>query len=317
MRRLTMPPYRVAFILAPHRSGSTLLDNLLGGHSEVVTLGEPHNLRAYALQDRRLFDPKQPLICSCGSTVPACSFWQRVQDALGSPLGDLSLKWPRTVYERRALPLLQRKALSAGMAVLRQRPALFRSASIQRLLGAESIIDDNWRLFDAVHAITGAACIVDASKAAYRFRALWRRNPEAARAIVLCRDYRAVAHSLMRRGLSVEDAIAQWCRSVGQIEEMVIGIPDRHVCRVTYEALCADPQGTIKGVLHFLQLSGTSNVLKRSIADLHHISGSPSKFDPARQTIQFDDSYLSVFDERQLQYLRHAAQPLAHRWGYD
>jgi hypothetical protein len=129
----------------------------------------------------------------------------------------------------------------------------------------------------------------------------------------LGRLYRAVTHSLMRRGLSVEDAIAQWCRSVGQIEEMVMGIPDRHVCRVTYEALCSDPQGTIKGVLHFLQLSGTSNVLKRSIADLHHISGSPSKFDPARQTIQFDDSYLSVFDERQLQYLRHAAQPLAHR----
>ncbi|HUO83103.1 MAG TPA: hypothetical protein VM616_09635, partial [Gammaproteobacteria bacterium] len=62
---------------------------------------------------------------------------------------------------------------------------------------------DSFRLFDAAHKVSDAKCIVDSSKNAFRFRSLWRERPEQVKAIVLCRDYRAVTYSMMRRGKSL------------------------------------------------------------------------------------------------------------------
>jgi hypothetical protein len=311
-----MRPYRVAFILAPHRSGSTLLDNLLGNHPEVVSLGEADKLRAYALQDRRYYDPKQPLICSCGSPVPACAFWHRVQEALGTELAALSLQWPPTRHTYHALRAPERWVLDAGLSMLARRPGLLRWGLFRKFLGSDSVAGDNWRLFDAVHSVTGAACVVDASKSAYRYRIVRTGNETDIRAVYLCRDYRAVTHSLMRRGLSLEQAIARWRRSVASIEGMVRDVPDSQVLRLTYEAMCLDPAGTIQRACRFLELPGSTTLLSRSVADLHHISGSPSKFDPDRQAIRLDEAWAGAFSDKQLEYLGLAAQPYAQRWGY-
>ena len=312
-----MRSYKTAFILAPTRSGSTLLDNLLASHPSVVSLGEVDKLRAYAVQDRRLYNPKQPLICSCGSPVPDCSFWRQVEATLGTPLGNLSLQWPPANYARESLPIFRRRVLDVGVRLLARQPGLFRSNWTHSLFGSNSIVSDSWRLFDAVHAVTGAACVVDASKALYRFRTLWHGQKDAMRAIVLCRDYRAVTHSQMRRGRSIEQAIGRWRRSMRLIEEMVSDIPDNFVLRLKYEALCEDPDATIRQTWRFLQLPESSTAPRRSVSDMHHISGSPSKFDLTRQSVRVDDAYTGAFDPAQLEYLRIAAQPYSLRWGYD
>jgi len=312
-----MRSYKTAFILAPTRSGSTLLDNLLASHPSVVSLGEIDKLRAYALQDRRLYNPKQPLICSCGSPVPDCNFWRQVEASIGAPLGNLSLQWPPANHARDSLPIFQRHVLDASVKLLARRPGLFRSHRTHKLFGSNYIVEDSWRLFDAVQAVTGAACIVDASKAHYRFRTLWQSRKDAVRAIVLCRDYRAVTHSQMRRGRSIEQAIERWNRSMRLIEEMVSDIPKGNVLRLKYEALCGDPEATIRRTWQFLALPESLTAPRRSVSDMHHISGSPSKFDPTRQSVRLDDAYVGAFNSAQLEYIRLAAQPYARLWGYD
>jgi hypothetical protein len=312
-----MSDYTTAFILAPRRSGSTLLDNLLAGHPDVVSIGEIDKLRAYALEDRSLYDPKQPLICSCGATVSECPFWRRVEEAAGSDLAELHLQWPPPPPVRVKLPFFRRAQLYAGLHVLRAAPGAFRVRAMRRWLGGDEILADSWRLFDAVHATTGAACIVDDSKSPFRFRTLVGSVDRTVRAIVLCRDYRAVTHSLMRRGQTLNEAIGRWRESVTAIEEMLRDVPEQAVFRTTYESFCADPTGTLGAVHAFLGLTPHPPAESRSVAVLHHISGSPSKFDPGRSAIRFDDSYTTAFDDGQLAYLRNAAGPYALRWGYD
>ena len=101
------------------------------------------------------------------------------------------------------------------------------------------------------------------------------------------------------------------------IEEMVSDIPDHSVLRLKYEALCADPDATIRQTWRFLQLPESPTAPRRSVSDMHHISGSPSKFDLTRQSVRLDDAYTGAFDPAQLEYLRLAAQPYSLRWGYD
>ena len=64
MRDVTL----VAVASAGH-SGSTLLDLLLGNHSDVCSAGEMNRLTLHAA-DR---------VCACGSTVTACDYWNRVR----------------------------------------------------------------------------------------------------------------------------------------------------------------------------------------------------------------------------------------------
>jgi hypothetical protein len=310
-------PYRVAFILAPHRSGSTLLDNLLASHPSVISVGEVDKLRAYALNDRRLYDPDQPLVCSCGEPVGSCRFWTRVEQALGRSFTDLSLQWPFVRYGRESLPFLQRLQQRLGLIALKRRPGLFRSTSVQRALSDGRQITDNWQLFDAIHAASRAPCIVDASKGTYRFRLLRERNAEFVRAVVLCRDYRAVTYSLMRRGLSLEEGIAKWRLGIRLIEEMVRDLPPDQVMRLTYEELCLDSRTTVRNVWAFLGLPTADTPEMRSLSGMHHISGSPSKVDPQRQTICHDDSFLGAFNRSQLQYLERQARPYSMQWGYS
>ena len=48
-------------VLSDNRSGSTLLDQCLGAHPNVVSLGEVHWLRAYVRQDRTIYNPAAPV----------------------------------------------------------------------------------------------------------------------------------------------------------------------------------------------------------------------------------------------------------------
>src|SRR5688572_23122049 len=80
------------FVLSDVRSGSTLLDQCLGAHPKFVSLGEVHWLRAYVTEDRSIYDPDHPLVCSCGLRVPDCPFWASVSDRMGRPLESLQLR---------------------------------------------------------------------------------------------------------------------------------------------------------------------------------------------------------------------------------
>jgi hypothetical protein len=291
----------LVFILSDMRSGSTLLDQLLGAHPEVLSVGELHWLNAYATQDRGLYDPDHDLVCTCGLPVVQCTFWSQVASRLGRPLGSLQLQ---PAFE----PLARQ---------LRDRfPGLFAIRAFRDLLFGKREVRDNVALADCLLELSGCRSLVDSSKSEFRFRAVYDARPSQARALILTRDYRAVVHSKMKRGHSMQSAAIGWRNKMRRIAAFTDGLPADRVYRLTYEGLCGDPVGELGRLCRFLDLGFSATMLERPTEGVHHIGGSPSKFDPSRGQIMLDSAYQSAFTTQQLALLARLVGDVAKKWGY-
>lgn len=159
---------QIAYIAGYGRSGSTLLDVLIGALPGTVGAGELRHLFREAHRQAR---------CSCGSLVTACPVWRPALQ-------------PGTVADWRRYD-----ALTQHLEALGGRWRGGREA--HRMYGRI------WeRTLRAISQAGSAATIVDSSKSArdawHRLRLLTRFTNLPLRAIHLVRDPRAVAHSLAR-----------------------------------------------------------------------------------------------------------------------
>ncbi len=166
------PPVRVLSIVGYGRSGSTILDIVLGNHAQILSAGELINLERSWTNDE---------YCSCGRRVHACSFWGSVLEALESRISRFDpgeYGQLRRRYERaRALPhLLVRSRATAGSP------------------GAYA--DRMRALFQALREVGGRPVIVDSSKSPERALALSLVPGIDVRVAHLVRDVRGVAWSL-------------------------------------------------------------------------------------------------------------------------
>lgn len=308
MRRATI------FVLSDVRSGTTLLDQCLGAHDQVVSLGEVHWLRAYVRQDRSLYAPVHALDCSCGLPVTQCPFWAAVEGSLGRPLDSLDLH-SNFAQRRDAAGLLARLRF-LPRRIVRSRAGLYRIAAVRSVLGGRRLAHDCNDLYDAVSASSGRPYCVDSSKSPFRFRAAYASEPGKSVAIVMARDYRAVVHSKMRRGEAMESAAAGWNRAMQQIEALTGDLPSTSLLKLKYEALCERPEAELRRICGFLGLEFSERMLERPMTAVHHIGGSPSKFDAGRTAIALDRSHEGAFDEAALDRMRPIVALSARSWGY-
>jgi hypothetical protein len=304
-----------AFILSDVRSGSTLLDQCLGAHDDVVTLGEAHWLPAYVTRDRSQYDPVHELACACGRDVGNCPFWSAVRRELGRPLESLSLHagFARSSRDGR----LAAKLKFFPRRLVRSRPVLYRSAIVRRALGGTRLAADVGSLLEAASRASGRAVCVDSSKSPFRFRAVHGADPGRARAIILARDFRAVVHSKMKRGETLESAARGWRAALEQIDALTADLPNGHVHRLTYETFCEDPRAELGRLCAFLGIPFQEAMLRRpEKGRLHHIGGSPSKFDEARGEIVLDRRYEGAFSGADVDRMRRIVGEVAERWRY-
>lgn len=305
----------VIYIVSDTRSGSTLLDQLLGAHPEVCTVGEVHHLAAYARLDRSMHDPVYPLQCTCGEEVTHCPFWSGVASHLHKPLSDLVLK-PRFLdkYEPSRLRARLRR-------VLRRAVRREQDSGINRILRAvfatDRVAEDSHRLFDAILQHTQARYVVDASKNIDRFRILRTAAPERLRLILMCRDYRGVIHSKMKRGRPMLDSARTWVGTINEMERLSQELPADRVHRLRYEDLCASPATELQRLCAFLSIDYKPEMMVRPETDMHHIGGSPSKFQPERREIKLDSSADNAFDPAELAAIQRIIGTTGNIWGYD
>ncbi|TAK51502.1 MAG: sulfotransferase [Gammaproteobacteria bacterium] len=312
------PLNEVLFILSDTRSGSTLLDQLLGAHPSIVSVGEVIWLRAYVREDRTLYNPAHPLLCTCGAPVSGCSFWQQVAATLGQPLDGLKLTTRSAPHRSDARWHDRLLTVSARLPLrfLHAFPRSYRYRFVQNVFGGPQLARDSLKLFDAIFAVSNARFVVDASKSTTRFRSIYDANPHSARAIVLGRDYRAVVHSKVKRGRSLEAAAIGWRKRMIQIEHLTADLPPGRSIRIRYEDLCGEPKVELTRICDFLGLEYASVMLHRKTLDLHHLGGSPSKFDPSKSAIVLDKKHETAFTKQELETMRRLVGRVAESWGY-
>jgi len=306
---------QIVYISSDARSGSTLLDQLLGSHPLIHSVGEIHHLNEYATQDRSHYDPSHPLICTCGQPVLDCEFWSAVERQIGRPLSSIYLNPYLTRIAGRDIAAYRRRR--TFVKLVEDRPWLYRYRLMRRFSGGAKAAADSFDLFDAIAMVSGATAIIDSSKSPFRFTSLFQLRPERMKLIQLARDYRGVVHSKMKRGQELGPSLASWSRRLHQMEMMRRDVPDANVMRLKYEDLCLNSESVLRDICSFIGVDFDAGVLRRNAENLHHIGGSPSKFQETKREIRLDESHLTAFSADELEYMRNNVGPEAMQWGYE
>lgn len=168
---------RVLFIAGAGRSGSTVLDTVLGQHPNAIGVGELVNLHLLGWQ---VGD-----VCACGQRSQECLFWSRVRD-----------EWQRRVPEATVENYirLQTRFERSRWLGLRQWLRFFREQIWSSRDGRDYLVQTK-ALYRAIAIVSGRDAIVDSSKSPLRAVWLQRIRGLDVRLLHLVRDVRAVVWS--------------------------------------------------------------------------------------------------------------------------
>lgn len=305
----------VVYITGSGRSGSTLLERILGACPGYVNVGELIELfRWVAPEDER---------CGCGEPFSACPFWQQVGEiayggwtpALVAEVAALQ----RQVARQRRLPLLLAHP-RAGRAFSRDVAAYH---------------DHYERLYAAIAEASGAQVVVDASKWPAQGLALTRSPRLDVRLLHLVRDVRGVSFSWAKSGVArphdagsrptmathpVARTAARW--AAFQAEAEITRRVARRSAFLRYEDLVASPATAVARALDQLGLDTGTGVLDHvddTSADLgtsHGIGGNPSRFRTGRQQLRLDEEWRRTMGRRDRWSTTLIGLPVLARYRY-
>jgi hypothetical protein len=304
----------VIYIAGSGRSGSTLLERVLGQLPGFVNVGELIDLfRRVTQRGER---------CGCGETFTSCPFWVGVGErAFGG-------------WEDDRLAAVQR--LQGRVARQRHMPRLLAMRLAGRGFGADVAAYGAIyaSLYQAIAAQARAECVVDASKWPVQALALARAGIDV-RVVHLVRDVRGVAHSLGKQQLArphapdrtefmwrnaPAGAAARWLACQGQAELLRrSGLP---VTRVRYEDFVSQPARTVEAALaelgrspapsHLAHIGDGQVVLGRS----HGLSGNPSRFSDGEIPVRADEAWRDQMRRRDRIIVTAIGLPLLLRYGW-
>lgn len=302
---------RVVFLAGMGRSGSTLLERLLGQTAAIAPLGEVMHLwRRGVLDDER---------CGCGRAFRTCPFWLEV--------GDLAFGgWSRAHAERvNGLRRHVDRALRVPQLSSRRPPDSLVEATTEYAASYAAV-------YAAAHQVSGCRVLIDSSKqVSLPFCLSWR--PEIDLRVVHCvRDPRAVVHawtkSVPRPEASDADArmptyhplsmCAQW--SLHNAEVALLRRRRVTVSRVRYEDLVVDPVGELHRLLSFVGAPDPLEFLvghQATLAPAHTCAGNPMRFVVGPVAITNDDTWRRDLSPTTRRAVSALTLPLLHAYGYS
>lgn len=298
---------KVLYVAGSGRSGSTILDNILGQVDGVVSAGEVRFLWERGIVGDRL--------CGCGEPFSVCPRWQAVMAHLGDvdPAHMIDLLHRGT--RARHLPMLLR---------FRRRPAL----ALERLGELPGTLA---KLYAAIAEETGARVIVDSSKLP-PYGEILRHVPGIDVSYVhLIRDPRATAYSWLRAKPLPERDGGQMQRQ-GAAKSAVLwtlwntaaetlwGRDPARYLRIRYEDLLAAPQPALARMLGLVgePADGLPFVspTEVSLRPTHGVAGNPSRFTTGVVALRADTEWRDRMHIRDRMVVTALSWPLLLRHGY-
>jgi hypothetical protein len=304
---------RVLYIGGLGRSGSTLLDRILGRLDGVCSVGELVHLWERGLrQDHR---------CGCGRAFSGCPFWRRVGERAFGGWHTLDvdevLALKGSVDRNRYLPLMVLPGLSRSHRARQDRYLALLA-----------------RLYAAVAEVSGRRLLVDASKhASHAF--LVRRLPGVdLRLVHLVRDSRGVAFSWTKRTRRAEVAAGDALMATESPLRLSgrylgynllfhllgrLGVPG---LRLRYESLVRDPAGELARVLALAGRPPAAGELGFvgdgwvELAPGHALAGNPMRFRSGRVPLAVDEEWRGRLRRRHRLLTLASTWPLLLRYGY-
>jgi hypothetical protein len=304
---------RVLFVGGLGRSGSTLLDRMLGQLGGVWSVGELVHVWRRGLVENNL--------CGCGARFRDCPFWRRVGEEAFQGWDALDvddvLALKQAVDRNRYVPLMCLPGLWPPYR-----------ARLRRYL---DLLD---RLYRAVGEVAGQAVIVDASKHVSHAFLLRRMRDIDLRLVHLVRDSRGVAFSWTRllRRLEVVDSEAMMATKdplrIGArwlVQNLLfhvlrrLGVP---TLLLRYESLVRRPSAELVRLLHHAgrpPADGELGFVGDGWVELgtsHAIAGNPMRFRQGRVPLRLDEEWRHKLSRGQRLLTVGSTWPLLLRYGY-
>jgi hypothetical protein len=275
---------KVVFIAGYGRSGSTLLDRMLGQVDGFCSVGElRHVLREGYVENR---------LCGCGIPFGSCPFWRRVTSEAFGEL-DRFDAWELLGTKERIDRWWRLPQLASGLGSAARRADLARYRDALR------------RLYAAIAAVAGADVIVDSSKDVshgYVLRGIG--EPVEPYVVHLVRDSRAVAHSWRRRkfnpgsGGNMERygllrTSAEWT-AINGLTALHRRLGSRYAL-LRYRDLAAEPRAAVRTVLELvgegnrpLPFTSSDTIV---LGEEHTAAGNPMRFQRGELTVRPDERW--------------------------
>jgi sulfotransferase family protein len=303
---------KILYIAGWGRSGTTILDNLLGQVEGFVSTGELHNVWQRGLVDNRL--------CGCGLALQECATWQEVFARGFGGIEAVDVKAvigsQREVHTRHARRLLR----------VEQKGAVLTTFPYAGYLK---------RLYDGITETTGCRVIVDSSK--YPADAILAAGLPGYEVYVLhmVRDPRAVAFSWHRLKASPGKKKAKGMLTrVGMLRSTGVwvfynaviaryvrrAVPAGHYQLLHYERLATEPEAVVDELISFLAETPTHKpVFDANSVEMrssHTASGNPVRFSSGNISIRLDDEWERTMPKWRQAFVSMLAAPMLHKAHY-
>lgn len=306
---------QVLFVMGKGRSGSTLLDNVLGQVPGVFSTGELLHLWDWGLG--------RGVRCGCGEDVLDCPVWSTV---LGKAFGirsrdedaaqiDAISRDYRTVARYHQAPRLLTRRGPGGWAALRRYAATTAE------------------LYRTIAEVTGAQVVVDSSKSPLNAAALGLVDGIKGAVVHLVRDPRAVGYSWARtKGWTDRTeggamprfgplhTSASWTvRNLGA-ELVARKWPPNRTTRVRYEDLVRQPRPNIVRLLELVDMPHDDLPFRDegtvALGTTHTVGGNPGRMSTGEVLIRADDAWRTQQAVRSRWLISGFTWPLRRRYGY-
>jgi hypothetical protein len=301
---------KLVYIASSGRSGSTLLELLLGTHPRVWTTGEFYVL-PFALES-----PGKP--CGCGSPVARCPFWGPIVAAADAGALGASVGRFRDGYEvgrllrYGELPFVLTR--SAGGAVRRNEARRFGQDNAAVL----AAVLDRAREFKGPQV----TWLVDASKSLYRL--LWLRQCERfdLRVVHLVKDPRAFVYSISKgSGRAVAGRKAARAALRWNVENFLFDrlfrqrFDPSQVLRIRYEDLASATDRVLGDITAWLGLPADRGAVNGFRAGNHGIAGNPMRHES--NGIRLDEKWRSELPPGVQRMVRTLSLGLSRKYGFQ
>ena len=302
---------RVLYLGGLGRSGTTLIERVLGELPGVCALGEIVHLWQRDIRD----DDR----CGCGDRFSRCGFWKAVgRRAFGG--------WERVDVHR---------ILALQELVERTRHIPVLATSRRRDFAALVVEYAEYyaKVYDAAAHVAGASVVIDSSKHSALAHCLRHCPDIALRVLHIVRDPRGVAYSwtktVHRPETDGREEMARYTPARSAVlwnaHNAAFGLLRQRgvaVRRLRYEDFLADPRGTVHKVAAFsgidtstLELSFLSEG-RVHLGQCHSAAGNPMRFQTGEVPLRPDEDWRDALPPRQRALVGAVCAPLLRSYGY-
>ena len=297
---------KMIYIMSPSYSGSTLLTLLLDEHPDIATIGE---LKASGFGDIETY------LCSCGSRLLECDFWQQLKQDINSRGGDFDPGHWRSHFQASAKfhnKIIQATYRHRYFEYLRQ----FLLKSIDGLnQNFQIILKMNYDIVESVCRLRNKPVFLDGSKDPIRLRYFIDAGFWDIRVIYLVRDGRATSHSYQKHMQSSYGRAAKvWRLKIEEMNRIAAEIPTAKLIKIRYEDLCRQPQATLAAINQFADLTPFHYSLKSDTQN-RHILGNNMRLKTLDE-IRLDEKWRTTLKSPELAEFHSEAGVLNQQCGY-